>query len=155
MKMTWSKLCEHFSRAMPAGNIGWKALLAFASLIALGSVLYVALPAKGIVLEVGLPNEPIIIGEPFELEVRLINNSQSVLKNARVALGLPKGLALFEDAQKVNVIKDVGEAISMGAGTKTVFTLIALPAEGADAYLLSASATYTLGSLSADFTKRA
>lgn len=155
IKMTWSKLFDRFNQAVNAGGINWKILLVSVLVIALGGVfLYTNMSARGVILEISPPSEPILAGVPFELEVRLVNDSQSALKSARVALGLPKGLALFEDAHKVNVVSDVGE-VNVGGGAKAVFTLIALPAEGDDAHTLSASATYTLESLSADFTKRA
>ena len=152
MRMTWLKLRSLFKGR---GGINRRVLLVGALFIALGGILfYFGSPSQGVSLEVDPPGEPVLIGIPFELEVRLLNNSQSTLNNTRVALGLPKGLALFEDSQKVNVIRDLGE-INSGGGVKTSFTLIALPTDESNAHQVSVSVTYALGSLSAEFTKKA
>jgi hypothetical protein len=153
MKMIWSKLLNSL-KIENRGDISRKTVLIFVLLVVVGGILlYFSLSDKGVSLEIGLPEEPVLMGVPFELEVRLINNSQSKLNNARVALGLPKGLAFFEDSQKVNVVKGL-EEVSPGGEAKTSFTLIALPSNETGAHEVLVSATYVSGSLSAEFTKK-
>ncbi|MDD5710916.1 MAG: hypothetical protein PHV43_02330 [Candidatus Colwellbacteria bacterium] len=153
MKMNYFRLPD-LLRDSHSGRMKWRAMFVGALAVVLaGVLLYFNLPSKGIGLEINPPEGTVSIGIPFELEVRLLNNSQSDLDDTRITLGLPKGLALFEDSQKVNVIKGLGE-IAPGGVAKAVFTVIALPSEGEDDYVVSASATYMLGSLSAEFTKK-
>jgi len=151
--MTWLK-SFNLLKDKNHGGISRKVLLVCVLIIVLGgTLLYFSLPSKGVSLEINSPAEPVLIGIPFELEVRLLNNSQSILRDTRVTLGLPKGLVFLEDNRKVNVIKDLGE-INFGGGAKTSFILIALPSEESDAYRVSVSATYSLESLSAEFIKK-
>ena len=153
MRMTWSEPLNSL-RIGNRGGVSRKAVLIYVPLIVIaGTLLYFSSSSKGVSLEISLPEEPVLMGVPFELEARLLNNSQSKLNDVRVALGLPKGLAFFEDSQKVNVVRNMDE-INPGGGARTSFMLIALPSDETDAHKILVSATYASGSLSAEFTRK-
>ena len=128
-------------------------ILALALAVILGAILYFSLSGRGVNVEIELPSEPILIGVPFELNVRFLNNSRSELRDVRIALSLPEGLGFWEDSQKVNVINSLGE-VGLGGVVRTSFLLIPLPSDNPEAYGLTATATYAPGSLSAEFSER-
>ncbi|MBU2101659.1 hypothetical protein KKH05_03005 [Patescibacteria group bacterium] len=151
--MIWSRFLNSF-KLKKASGINQKVLVActLILIIAGGFLLYSSSSSNGVHIEINPPQEDVLIGVPFELEARFLNNSSSKLNDVRIALNLPEGLALFEDSKKVNVIRDLGE-VSPGGVAKESFIVIALPSDNERAHTVVVSATYSSGSLSAEFSE--
>lgn len=152
-KMTWLK-SFNLKTLKSLGNINQKLLiiLTLVLIIAGGLFIYSRSSSRGVDIEIVIPEEDIYYGVPFSVEARFQNNSPFDLDNVRIALNLPEGLVLLEDPNKVNVLREL-DFVGPNNIAEETFVVVALPSKEKDAHLIGVSATYSSGSLSAEFTE--
>ncbi len=88
--------------------------------------------------------DPVSIGEPFTLEVSASNNGSELLKNAKISLSVPEGVAFVGKSGSARFVEQVIGDMGAGVLTKQSFTLIATG--GAQSVKrLEARVTYLVG----------
>src|SRR3990167_10619317 len=105
----------------------------------------------GVDLAIQLPDGEVELGEPFDMEVTLANNSANALKNVRLELHLPEGLLLADRPDEKIISRGIGDMVN-GRMHRETFKVIALPGENPN-YKAKLVVYYAPASISANLQK--
>jgi len=107
--------------------------------------------ASGINIQITSPAD-IVIGEPFDLKVNFINNSDNRLNSSVLNLELPDGLVAVSEADNKKILsKDIGVLATSGFHQET-FRVMAVPTSNPK-LAIKATVSYVPGNISARFKK--
>jgi len=128
---------------------GGFAVLLFLIFAITSFISFFAQPTTGITFEFNAPRE-VLVGEPFELEVSLTNDSGNVLKQASLAIGLPDPVAFIGKEDGTSVIEESVGDILPGTVKKFQYQLVAIGGSQTVARIKTAL-NYRRSNTSADF----
>src|SRR3989344_5587752 len=105
----------------------------------------------GVDLAIQLPDGEVELGEPFDMEVTLANNSANALKNVRLELHLPDNLLLADKPDEKIISRGIGD---MGNGRlhRETVKVVAVPGENPN-YNAKLVVYYVPASISANLQK--
>ena len=105
----------------------------------------------GVDLAIQLPDGEVELGEPFDMEITLANNSANALRNVRLELHLPEGLLLADKPDEKIISRGIGD---MGNGRlhRETVKVVAVPGENPN-YTAKLVAYYVPASISANLQK--
>src|SRR3990167_3242293 len=105
----------------------------------------------GVDLAIQLPDGEVELGEPFDMEVTLANNSANALKNVRLELHLPDNLLLADKPDEKIISRGIGD---MGNGRlhRETVKVVAVPGEN-PSYITKLVVYYVPASISANLQK--
>jgi len=69
-----------------------------------GGYFYFGSSNRGVSVEVNLPENDIHPGDIFDMDVAVINNSQSTLTDVRLTLNFPKAIRLLDNKERVKYL---------------------------------------------------
>ena len=118
--------------------------------LAAGFFLYERLRG-GVDLALKLPDSAVELGQPFDMEITLANNSANALKNVRLELHLPDGLLLADNPDEKVISRGIGDMVN-GRMHRETFKVIALPGENPN-YKAKLVVYYAPASISANLQK--
>lgn len=119
--------------------------------LAAGFFLYERLRG-GVDLSVALPGQEMEVGVPFEMELKLANNSANALKNVRVQVELPDNILLVDKPDQKLIALGIGDMVN-GRLERQTYRVVATPGEHPD-YKVRAIVYYVPASVSANLQKR-
>ncbi len=107
--------------------------------------------ARGLSIDLVAP-EQVLVGVPFDLKINISNNSDNILKEARLSLSLPEGMVfLGSSAQKNIEYRELGN-LGPGSLSQELFRLMVISGENS-IKRFKASVIYLPASLGASFEK--
>jgi len=121
-------------------------------LLGVGVFLYISQLGTGDVqISIEIPDN-VKMGQPFEAEVNISNNSSENILESKLTISLPTGIILLDSPDKRNDVRELEEIPNTNV-LKEKVRLIAVPTDSDRGHELRASLTYTTKSLSAFFNK--
>lgn len=105
----------------------------------------------GVDLIIQLPDGEVELGEPFDMEITLANNSANALKNVRLELHLPDNLLLADRPDEKIISRGIGDMVNGRLHRETV-KVVAVPGENPN-YKAKLIVYYVPASISANLQK--
>ena len=118
-----------------------------------GGYFYFGSSNRGVSVEVNLPENDIHPGDIFDMDVAVINNSQSTLTDVRLTLNFPKAIRLLDNKERVNEVRELDSEVTPGSLVKETYKVVALPGGSGGDYTVEAKANYTTASFSNVFER--